>query len=92
MLGLQMVATHNLAMELLGRAAKGEYMEAVNTNVNMATKLLRTFTAQISTLNRIRGGSPSQKIVVEHVHVNEGGQAIVGNVESGPRGRGDDKN
>jgi hypothetical protein len=33
------------------------------------------------TLNRHRGKG-QQKVTVEHVHVHEGGQAIVGNVES----------
>jgi hypothetical protein len=36
----------------------------------------------LEALNRHRGKG-QQKVTVEHVHVHEGGQAIVGNVEGG---------
>lgn len=81
MLAVQMVGVHNLAMECMRRAMLENQTEyGVDTNVSRATKLLRTFTAQIEALNRYRGHG-QQKVVVEHVHVNEGGQAIVGTVE-----------
>ena len=44
--------------------------------------LLRTFTTQMEALKRYRTGG-QQKVTVEHVHVNEGGQAIVGVVNRG---------
>ncbi len=50
--------------------------------VNQATKMLRTFAAQMEALKRYRTGG-QQKVIVEHVHVNEGGQAIVGVVNRG---------
>lgn len=81
LLTVQIVGTHNLAMEMLGRAnAERQTVEGVDRNINRATKLLRTFTAQIETLQKLRGKKP-QKVIVEHVHVHKGGQAIVGNVE-----------
>ncbi len=40
-----------------------------------------TYAALLDALNRHRGKG-QQKVTVEHVHVHEGGQAIVGNVES----------
>jgi hypothetical protein len=43
---------------------------------------MRTFTSQMETLKRYRGGT-QQTVKVKHVHVHEGGQAIVGNVETG---------
>jgi hypothetical protein len=43
---------------------------------------MRTFTNQVETLKRYRSGA-QQTVKVEHVHVHEGGQAIVGNVETG---------
>ncbi len=46
---------------------------------SLATKLLRTYTAQIDALARLRRGG-EQRVIVQHVYVNEGGQAIVGNV------------
>jgi len=48
-------------------------------------KLARTFTSQVEALNRHRGKG-QQKVTVEHVHVHEGGQAIVGNVSQGGGG------
>ncbi len=36
---------------------------------------------QVETLRRLRGGC-EQKIIVKHVTVNEGGQAIVGAINS----------
>ena len=50
-------------------------------NLNSANKLSRTYSTLVETLNRHRGKG-QQKMTVEHVHVYEGGQAIVGNVES----------
>lgn len=83
MLTVQMVGVHNLAMNFMGRAALADQApDGVDMNVDRATKLLRTFTAQIETLNRYRGKG-QQKVVVEHVHVNAGGQAIVGTVVGG---------
>ncbi len=88
MLTVQMVATHNLAMELTARAMlPSQTSDGLNYNVNRITKLMRTFTAQMEALNRYRGKG-QQKVTVEHIHVNEGGQAIVGNVN--PRGGGGD--
>jgi hypothetical protein len=80
MLGVQMVAVHSLAMELLRRAAFSAQTDlGVEVNVNRATKLLRMFTNMTETLSRYRG-KVEQKMTVEHVHVYQGGQAIVGQV------------
>jgi hypothetical protein len=49
-------------------------------NLNQAGKLSRTFATLLEALNRHRGKG-QQKVTVEHVHVYQGGQAIVGNVE-----------
>ena len=45
-----------------------------------AARLLRAYT-QVEALRRLRHGG-SQTLRVEHVHVNEGGQALIGNVSS----------
>ena len=44
-----------------------------------AAKLLRAYALQVEALRRLRNGG-SQFVRVEHVHVHEGGQAIVGNI------------
>jgi hypothetical protein len=80
MLAVQMVSTHTLAMEFLRRAAlPGMPDLGVEVNVNRATKLMRVFGTQMEALSRYRGKG-EQKMIVEHVHVHKGGQAIVGPV------------
>lgn len=93
MLAIQMIGTHNLAHRFLHRAGlDNQTYQGVTMNVERATKLLRTFTAQLEALNRHRGKG-QQKVTVEHVTVNQGGQAIVGAVTHAPGGPGErDKN
>jgi hypothetical protein len=46
-----------------------------------AARLLRAYATQVEALRRLRHGG-SQTLRVEHMHVNEGGQALIGNVSS----------
>ena len=55
--------------------------EGRSENLNQANKLSRTYSTLLEALNRHRGKG-QQKVTVEHVHVYEGGQAIVGNVQA----------
>lgn len=82
MLAAQMVAVHFAAMNALRRLKNTETIQQQDSNGNLATKLLRTFTAQVEALQRLRGKG-QQTVRVEHVTVNAGGQAIVGNVTGG---------
>jgi hypothetical protein len=50
-------------------------------------QLARTFAAQVEALKRYRSGG-EQRMTVQHVHVAEGGQAIVGNVSAPAEGVG----
>ena len=80
MLATQMVATHSAAMECMRRAMLPEQSsEARDMNLRNANKLLQTYARQLEVLNKHRGKG-LQKITVEHVTVEAGGQAIVGNV------------
>lgn len=80
LLAVQMMGVHNLALECLKRASvEKQTTEGMDANINRATKLLRTFTAQMEALNRHRG-KINQQVVVGNVNVNEGGRAIVGPV------------
>lgn len=86
MLALQMVATHQAAMECYRRAMiKDQTFEGRQAALNQGSKLSRTHAALLETLNKHRGKG-KQTVTVEHVHVNQGGQAIVGAVEHGGRG------
>jgi hypothetical protein len=51
----------------------------------MLNKLARTFASQIEALKKYRSGG-EQTIKVQHVTVNDGGKAIVGNVSQGGGG------
>jgi hypothetical protein len=86
----QMVACHNAALRFLsGAMCEENERPQINEFTERAVKLMRTFTAQTEALARLRGkGSSEQRVVVQHVHVNEGGQAIVGSVTKGSGGEG----
>ena len=80
MIATQLIAAHNAAMESYRRAMIGEQtLEGRRENLNQANKLSRTYSTLLEALNRHRGKG-QQKVTVEHVHVYQGGQAIVGNV------------
>jgi hypothetical protein len=86
LLAVQMIGVHNLAVECLRRASlKDQTTEGMDLNIQSATKLLRTFTAQMEALNRHRG-KLGQQMVVGNVNVNDGGQAIVGTASRDSRG------
>jgi hypothetical protein len=80
MLAAQLIASHNAAIECYRRSMIPEQtFEGRSENLNQANKLSRTYATLLEALNRHRGKC-QQKVTVEHVHVHEGGQAIVGNI------------
>ncbi len=82
MLAVQMTSTHQAAMECLRRAAiPNQTFEGRNMALKHGEKLLRLYMDQVKTLNKQRGKG-DQKMVIEHVNVEPGGQAIVGQVKS----------
>jgi hypothetical protein len=83
MLAAQMIACHSAAMECFRRAMiKDQTFEGRQQNLNFANKLSRTYALHMEALDKHRGKG-QQKVMVEHVHVHQGGQAIVGNVATG---------
>jgi hypothetical protein len=83
MMAAQLLACHNASMECYRRAMiREQTFEGRRENLNQANKLSRTYATLLEALNRHRGKG-QQKVTVEHVHVHEGGQAIVGSVEAG---------
>ncbi len=78
-LAVQMASCHALTMEMLWKAKQASSPEYLQLTGNMAVKLQRTFTAQIEALARLRGKG-QQTVRVEHVTVQPGAQAIVGDV------------
>jgi hypothetical protein len=87
MLAAQMAAVHMASMTFARRLAHVETIPQQDSASNAFNKLARTFTAQVEALKRYRSGG-EQKMTVQHVHVAEGGQAIVGNVNAPAAGVG----
>lgn len=82
-LAQQMVGTHFAAIDCLRLAASpGQGFKARDTYLKQAHKLMALDARQLETLNKHRGKG-QQKVTVEHVRVEKGGQAIVGNVGTG---------
>jgi hypothetical protein len=80
---IQIACTHSAAMAVTSRIAGGHGGDRhVAMMASAAAKLMRAFAMQVETLRRLRNGG-SQFVRVEHVHVNDGGQAVIGNVASG---------
>ncbi len=82
LLAVQMAATH-LAMVRAGRwMANADNLEQVQAHTTGFNKLARTYATQMEALRKHRNGG-KQTVVVQHVNVEGGGQAIVGNVQRG---------
>ncbi len=81
-LGVQRAAIHIATMkaaESLGAPPSVQMMDMQEKALN---RLARTFAAQMEALKRYRSKG-EQRVNVERVTVNEGGQAVVGNVSHG---------
>jgi hypothetical protein len=87
MLASQMAAVQMALMTFARRMAHVETIPQQDSASNAFNKLARTFAAQVEALKRYRSGG-EQKMTIQHVHVAEGGQAIVGNVSAPAEGVG----
>ena len=80
-LAVQMACTHTAAMAIL---AKLDVAFATERRVaafgSAAARLMRAYAMQVEVLRRLRNGG-QQFVRVEHVHVSDGGQAVIGNVK-----------
>src|SRR3954454_24269179 len=85
MLAGQMAAVHMATMTFARRLKHVENILQQDSAERAFNKLARTFAAQLEALKRYRTGG-EQKVTVQHVTVNEGGQAVVGNVSRGSGG------
>jgi hypothetical protein len=86
-LAVQMSCTHIVAMSVLARLGPGGGPEDRAVRLaSAATRLLRAFTNQFEAYRRLRHGG-DQYVRVEHVHINEGAQAVIGNVRAPELGR-----
>ena len=83
-LSIQMVSVHNAGMTLLTRSLTASSSDESTILARRANDLLKTFTLQMQTLHRTRHGG-QHRMRIEHVHINEGGQAVIGSIENKDR-------
>jgi len=79
MLAVQMGAIHQATMMMARRLNHVQSIPQQDAAERALNKLARTYATQMEALKRYRTGG-QQKVTVEHVTVNDGGQAIVGAV------------
>ena len=85
MLAVQMAATHVAMVRSARWLANTETVDQIKAHYSGYTKLARAYVAQMEALRKHRNGG-RQTVTVQHVNVADGGQAIVGHVETGGRG------
>ena len=81
MLAAQMTAIHMATINAARYLGSADMLPQHDSATNALNKLTRTYAMQMETLKKYRRGN-EQTVNVKHVHVNEGGQAIVGNVST----------
>lgn len=82
MLAHQMAVCHKAYMEITAKAFYEE--DALNQArlMHIANLCMASFQKALLTMQRIKSGG-GQNIVVKHVSVSEGGQAVIGNIQGG---------
>lgn len=85
MLCIQILALHRQGMNFMHKLAHadGKFMDRY---LNASAKLLRLHGEKLEALNRYRRKG-HQVVQVEHVHVHQGAQAVIGNIQTGGGGR-----
>ena len=91
MLAAQMAAVHSASMAMARQLATAQNLPQQDSAERAFNKLTRTFATQVEALKNYRSKG-EQKMTVQHVHVADGGQAIVGNVNSPAQGSGSGRN
>ena len=84
MLCIQILSLHRQGMNYMFRLSKADG-GFVDRYLNASAKLLRLHGEKLEALNRYRRKG-HQVVQVEHVHVHQGAQAVIGNIQTGGRG------
>ena len=78
---VQMACIHSAAMAVLGRLSRACGDRNVLAAATAVSRLSRAFSTLVETLRRLRNGG-AQTIRIERVDIREGGQAMIGNLNS----------
>jgi hypothetical protein len=82
-LAVQMIGTHHAIVECLGRAMiPDQPLSAHKVYLSQAERLMGLYARHLAAPDKHRGRG-QQNITVKHVNVASGGQAIVGNIDTG---------
>ncbi len=84
MLAVQMVAMHYQTTALLAKAVKCDFLDTKEQYLKVALKLSKHYATQLEVLKKIRSKG-EQTMVVKHVNIHSGAQAVVGQIET-PKG------
>lgn len=102
MLAHQLSLSHKMSFELADKGMRltdyvhshrdPKHLQIYNTEavrlINASARLMRSYQDGLTTLQKLRTGG-SQTMTVQHVHVSDGGQAVIGQVDG--RGHKQDK-
>ena len=80
MLAVQMAATHVATIRAGRWLANCDNLTQCQAHYTGFNKLARSFAAQVEALRKHRNGG-KQTVVVQHVSVENGGRAVIGNVD-----------
>ena len=79
---MQMACTHSATMSIFSRYGGdfgGEHSMAAGASA--LSRMLRAYATQFEAFHRLRKGG-TQVVRVEHVHIHEGAQAVIGTISS----------
>lgn len=85
MLCIQIFALHRQGMNFMFKLANADGA-FVDRYLNASAKLLKLHGEKLEALNRYRRKG-QQMVKVEHIHVHQGAQAVIGNIQTGGGGK-----
>ena len=81
-LAIRMACTHWAAMVVLSSLGGGGGSERRTPALgSAAARILKAYAKQVEVFRRLKHGT-GQYVRVEHVHIHDGGQAVIGNVSA----------
>jgi hypothetical protein len=85
-LAVELACTHMAAMSVPAKMDSGLGTERRTAAFgSTAARLMKAYAMQMEVLRRLRTGA-QQVVRVEHVHINNGGRAVIGNVKKDTQG------
>jgi uncharacterized protein (DUF1684 family) len=85
LLAHQMALAHKIAFEQATRADRERDPYIAMKRLQISARMMDVAQSAAVTLQKLKAGGP-QAVVVQHVHVGSGGQAVVGTIQSTKRG------